>query len=94
MKEPNFQFIGIDNGEESQITSIDQFFNKIIKENFPKLRKHTYLQIQEAHRTPNRKNILKLIIVSRLKHNNGNNTESKTKPQLIYKGKPSRIAAD
>ena len=94
MKEPNFKLIGIDDGEESQINGIDQFFNKIIKENLPKLMKHKNLQIQEAYRTPNRKKNLKLIVVTKLKHNNGNNIESKTKPQLIYKGKPSKIVAD
>lgn len=35
----NLQIIGIYKGEVSQVNGIDQLFNKIRKENFPKLRK-------------------------------------------------------
>lgn len=31
--------IGIDEGQESQVRGIDQIFNQLMKENFPKLRK-------------------------------------------------------
>lgn len=49
----NFWIIDIEEGEESQITSIDQLFNKIIKKiHFTELRKNMPKQIQEAHRTP------------------------------------------
>lgn len=44
--------IGIQ-GEKSQINGIDQIFHRITKD-FPKLRKDTPMQIQEAHKTPNK----------------------------------------
>lgn len=37
----NFWIIGIDEGKELQVNNIDQFDNKIIEENVPKLRKDT-----------------------------------------------------
>jgi hypothetical protein len=43
----------IDKREESQVNGVGQIFNKIIGENFPKLRKNTPIQIQEALRTAN-----------------------------------------
>lgn len=47
-------FIMIDiQGEKSQINGIDQIFHRITKD-FPKLRKDTPMQIQEAHKTPNK----------------------------------------
>ena len=39
MKRPNLHIIGIEKGEESQDNTIDQIFNRIIEENFPKLKK-------------------------------------------------------
>ena len=46
----NLQIIG----GESQIGGIDQIFNEIIEDLFPKLRKGTSIHIQEAHRIPYR----------------------------------------
>lgn len=40
--------------KESQVKAIDQIFNRITEENFPKLRKDLPIKIQEAHRPPNR----------------------------------------
>lgn len=53
MKKANFCIIGIE-GEEAQIRGIEQNFNKIIEENFLKLRKDTSIHT-EAHRIPSRK---------------------------------------
>lgn len=39
MKRPKFLIIGIDEREESQISGIDQLFNKITDESVPKSRK-------------------------------------------------------
>jgi hypothetical protein len=36
-------------GEETDVSGIDQIFNKIIEENFPKLRKGTLIQIQVSN---------------------------------------------
>ena len=40
-------------GEEEK-QEIENLFEKIMKENFPKLEKETDIQVQEAHRVPNK----------------------------------------
>ena len=52
MKRPKLHIIDIEEIEASQDNCMDQIFDKIIEENFPKLKKDITLQIQEAHRTP------------------------------------------
>jgi hypothetical protein len=37
MKRQNIRIIGIEEGEDSQVKSPKNFFNKIIEENFPNL---------------------------------------------------------
>lgn len=54
MKIPYLQIIGIDERDESQVSGIDQFFNRIMQKHLTKLRKDTLIQIQEAHRPSNR----------------------------------------
>ena len=54
MKRPNLLIIGIQEGEESQDNGIHQIFNRIIEEYFPKRKRNKPIQIQKAHRTPNR----------------------------------------
>lgn len=39
IKRQSLQIIGIDEGEESWVSGIDQIFNMIIEENIPKLKK-------------------------------------------------------
>ena len=41
-------------GEERQIKSPENIFNKIIEENFPNLKNDIPMKVQEAYRTPNR----------------------------------------
>jgi hypothetical protein len=48
--------MGIEGGEEDQAKGIHSIFNKIIPENFPKLKKVLPIQVQEDSRTPNRLN--------------------------------------
>lgn len=50
IQRPNFHILGIDEGEESQVSGTDQVFNKIIEETFHKLRKDIPIQIQQAHK--------------------------------------------
>jgi hypothetical protein len=45
--------VGIKEGEESQAKVICNIFNKIIRENFPNLKKVFPIQEQEASRIPN-----------------------------------------
>jgi hypothetical protein len=53
-KRPNLRLMGIEEREEMQTKGIHNIFNKIIKENFPNLKKELPTQVQEASRTPNR----------------------------------------
>jgi hypothetical protein len=54
MKRPNLRIIGIEEREDFQCKGSGNIFNKIIKENFPKLKKERVITAQEAYRTPNR----------------------------------------
>ena len=54
MRRTNLRIIGIEENENSQLKEPVNIFNKIIKENFPNLKKEMPINIQEAHRSPNR----------------------------------------
>ena len=56
MRKPNLRIIGIEESKVSQLRGTVNIFNKIIKENFPNLKKEMPMNIQEAYRTPNRLN--------------------------------------
>ena len=49
--------MGLEENEDSQLKGPVNIFNKIIEENFPNLKKEMPMYIQEAYRTPNRKEI-------------------------------------
>jgi hypothetical protein len=51
VKRPNQRIIGIEGGENSQLQELENIFNKIIEENFPKLKKEMPINIQEAYKT-------------------------------------------
>jgi hypothetical protein len=46
--------IGIDENEDFQITGPVNIFNKIIEENYPKLKKDMPMNIHEDYRIPDR----------------------------------------
>jgi hypothetical protein len=54
MRRPNLQIIGVDENEYFQLKGPANIFNKIIEENFPKLKKEMLMNIQEIYRTTNR----------------------------------------
>jgi hypothetical protein len=54
MKRLNLRIIGIENNEDSQLKGPVNIFNKVIKENFPNLKKEMPINIQEVYRIPNR----------------------------------------
>ena len=100
MRRPNLQIIGVDENEDFQIKGPANFFNKIIEENFPNLKKDMPTNIQEAYRTPNtldqKRNYSKHII---MKATNALNKDRilkavREKDQVTCKGKPIRITAD
>jgi hypothetical protein len=43
------KIIGIDDREEFQVNGIEQIFNKIVKQKFPKLKKHTHTHTHKKH---------------------------------------------
>ena len=45
MKRPNLRIIGIEEGDEVQLKSTENLFNKIIEENFPNLKKDIPMKI-------------------------------------------------
>jgi hypothetical protein len=57
MRRPNLRIIGIEDSEDSQLKRPVNISNKIIKEDFPNLNKEMPMNMQEAYRTPNRKEI-------------------------------------
>ena len=52
-KHSNIQIIGVPEGEEKE-QEIENFFEKIMKENFPTLVKEIDIKVQEAQRVPNK----------------------------------------
>jgi hypothetical protein len=86
--------------EGVQTKSIRSIFNKIIAKNSPNLQKEMLIQVQETCRTPNRQDQNTIspwhIIVKTLSTENKERLfkVAKDKCQVIYKGKPNRIAAD
>jgi hypothetical protein len=54
MKRSNLRIIGIEESEDSQFKGPANIFNKIVEENFPNLKEEMPINIQEAHRSPNR----------------------------------------
>jgi hypothetical protein len=68
MIRPNLRIIAVDENEIFQLKGPANIFNKIIEENFPKLKKEMPMTIQEAYRTPNRLDQKKFLPT----HNNHN----------------------
>jgi hypothetical protein len=54
MRRPNLWIIGEDENKDFQLKGPANIFNKIIEENFPKLKKEMPMNIHDAYRTPNR----------------------------------------
>jgi hypothetical protein len=49
MRRPNVRIIGIEDSENSQLKEPGNSFKKIVKENFPKLKKEMPMNIQETY---------------------------------------------
>ena len=56
IKYSNIHIIGILEGEKKRA---ENFFEEIIAENIPNLRKDTDIQVQKAQRTPNKMNLMR-----------------------------------
>lgn len=94
MKRPNLWIIGIEEGRESQVNGIDQFFNRIREENFPKKGRH--IRSQQHHRQEQKRNSPQHIIAKTLNMQNKEKVLKATreKSQVTYESKPTRITAD
>jgi hypothetical protein len=94
MKEPNLR---TEESEASQLKGPVNIFNKIIEENFPKLKKKITMNIQEAYRTPNRLDQKRTsachIIIKNTKctKQRKNTKSSKGKRSVTYKSRPISI---
>ena len=64
MRRPNLRIIGIEESDDSQFKGPVYTSNKIIEENFPKLKKERPMNIQEANRTPNRLDQKKILPIT------------------------------
>jgi hypothetical protein len=53
VKRSSLRTIGTEEGEDSQLKEPENFFNRIIEENFPNLKKEMAINVQEAYRMPN-----------------------------------------
>jgi hypothetical protein len=100
MRRPYLRIIGIDENEDYQLQGPVNIFNKIIEENFHKLKKRMPMNIQEAYRTPNRldqkRNSSRYIII---RTKNALNKDRilksvREKGQVTYKGRSIRIIPD
>jgi hypothetical protein len=97
---PNLWLIGVDENEYFQLKGPANIFNKIIEENFPKLKNEMPMNIQEAYRTPNRlnqkRNSSRHIIIRTTNALNKDRILKavKEKGQVTYKGRPIRITPD
>jgi hypothetical protein len=100
MRRPNLRIIGIDENEDFQLNGPANIFNKIIEENFPNLKKEMSMNIKEAYRTPNRldqkRNSSRHIIIRTTNALNKDRILKaiRGRDQVIYKGRPIRIAPD
>ena len=100
LKRSNIQTIGVPEGEEEE-QNIENFFEQIMKENFPNLAKEIEFQeVQEAQRVPKkldpRRNTPRYIIITlaKIKQKERILEAAREKDTVTYKGVPIRLSAD
>ena len=97
LKHSNIRIIGVPEGEEEE-QKIENLFEQIMKENFPKLAEEIYFQ--EAQRVPKkldpRRNTPRHIIITLAKIKNKERIleAAREKDTVTYKGVPTRLSAD
>nr|KAF6363134.1 hypothetical protein mPipKuh1_010131 [Pipistrellus kuhlii] len=85
--------------EEEREQDIENILKEIVTENFPYLVKELDLQVQEAHRTPNKRNPKKttprhIIKILRAKDKERILKAAREKQVVTYKGAPIQLSAD
>ena len=100
LKCSNIRIIGVPEGEEEE-QQIENFFERIMKENFPSLAKEIdFQEVQEAQRVPRkldpRRNTPRHIIITlaKMKQKERNLEAAREKNTVTYKGVPIRLSAD
>nr|KAF6392581.1 hypothetical protein mPipKuh1_007778 [Pipistrellus kuhlii] len=90
--------MGVPEDEKEQ--DIENILKEIVTENFPHLVKELDLQVQEAHRTPNKRNPKRttprhiIIKIPRAKDKERILKAARAKQVVTYKGAPIRLSAD
>ena len=99
MKQKNIHIIGIPEGEEQQV--IENFFEKVMMENFPNLMRQTKVtQIQETQRVPSKRNpkrpTASHIIIKMAKFQDKQRILKAPweKKEVTYKGAPISLVTD
>ena len=100
LKCSNIQIIGVLEGEEED-QKIENFFEQIMKENFPNLAKEIdFQEVQEAQRVPKkldpRRNTPRHIIITlpKMKEKERILEAAREQDTVTYKGVPIRLSAD
>ena len=97
-KRTNIRIIGVPEEEREQ--DIENLFEEIMTENFPYLVKEIDLQVQEAQRTPNKRNPKRttprhiIIKMPRAKDKERILKAARERQSVTYKGVPIRLSAD
>ena len=100
LKGSNIRIIGVPEGEEKE-QKIENLFEQIMKENFPRLAKETdFQEVQEAQRVPKkldpRRNTPKRIIITlpKIKDKERILEAAREEDTVTYNGVPVRLSAD
>ena len=95
MKHSNIRIIGVPKGEEEE-QKIENLFEQIMKENFPKLAKEIdFREVQEAPRDPRRNTPRHIIItIPKIKEKERLLEAAREQETVTYKGDPMRLSAD
>ena len=100
LKRSNIRIIGVPEGEEEE-QKMENLFEQIMKENFPRLAKETdFQEVQEAQRVPKkldpRRNTPRHIIITlaKMKQKERFLQAAREKDTVTYKGVPIRLSAD
>ncbi|KAL0625144.1 LINE-1 retrotransposable element ORF1 protein [Plecturocebus cupreus] len=100
VKRPNLRLIGIPESDEENESKLENIFQDIIQEKFPKLARHDNTQLQAIQRTPQRYSSRRptprhiIVRFTRFEIKEKILRAAREKGQVTHKGKPIRLTAD
>ncbi|KAL0628905.1 LINE-1 retrotransposable element ORF1 protein, partial [Plecturocebus cupreus] len=100
VKRPNLRLIGIPESDEENESKLENIFQDIIQENFPKLARPDNTQLQAIQRTPQRYSSRRptprhiIVRFTRIEIKEKILRAAREKGQVTHKGKPIRLTAD